>query len=62
MNNERSTEPRGYLAIVLRTDIDRMPDIMRRLTGIPSTKVIYQRTSAGKLWIKDGNESEEEIQ
>jgi hypothetical protein len=44
-------EPRGSLALVIKTDISRMPEIVRLVEQVPGARIVYQRTSVGRLRI-----------
>jgi hypothetical protein len=47
-------EPRGSLALVLNTEIMRMPEIVRLVQQVPGTRIVYQRASVGRLMIVEG--------
>jgi hypothetical protein len=47
----RSEGPEASLALVLRMPIARMPELVRMAEELPGTRVVYQRTSAGRLTI-----------
>lgn len=44
-------EPYGSLALVLKMPISKMPEYMRLLREVPGVRVVYLRTSAGRLRI-----------
>lgn len=51
-----SEGPDASLALVLRMPITRMPELVRMARDIPGTRVVYQRTSAGRLLIVEDGE------
>lgn len=50
---EDPNEPRGTIAIVARMNLKDMSSFVRMVEEIPGARLIYQRTSAGKLRIVD---------
>lgn len=48
---EANNEPRGNQALVIQTDITRMPEIVHFIASLPRTRIVYQRISAGRLTI-----------
>jgi len=49
-------EIRLNFAIVVNADIDTIEHIQDFLADIPKCRVIYQRSHAGKLFIKEGEQ------
>jgi hypothetical protein len=43
--------PEATLALVLRMPIARMPEVCARVNDVPGARIVYQRTSAGRLTI-----------
>lgn len=43
--------PVASLAIVLRMPIAKMPEVFSLVQGVEGVRVVYQRTSAGRLTI-----------
>lgn len=48
---EVNSEPRGTIAVVVRMYLKDMPELVRSIEDIQGARLIYQRTSAGKLRI-----------
>lgn len=48
---EDPNEPRGTIAVVSRMYLKDMPAFIRSVEEIPGARLVYQRTSAGKLRI-----------
>jgi hypothetical protein len=48
---EDPNEPRGTIAVVVRMALKDMPAFTRSVEEIPGARLIYQRTSAGRLRI-----------
>lgn len=53
---EDPNEPRGTIAVVARMNLKDMPAFVRMVEEIPGARLIYQRTSAGRLLIVDDGE------
>lgn len=51
---EVSSEPRGTIAVVVRMYLKDMPELVRFIEDVPGARLVYQRTSAGKLRIIEG--------
>jgi len=45
----------GTYGLVLRMNIDQIPPLKRYLSHV-GARIVYQRLSGGKLWIKEGEE------
>lgn len=45
-------------AIVVRSGIDALKELRERIRADNRFLVVYERASAGKLWIKDNNEGD----
>ena len=50
-DSEKNIEPRGNQALVIQTEIARMPEIVHFIASLPGTRIVYQRVSAGRLTI-----------
>lgn len=50
-DSESNIEPRGNQALVIQTEITRMPEIVHFIASLPRTRIVYQRVSAGRLTI-----------
>lgn len=48
---EDKNEPRGTVAVVARMYLKDMPSFVRMVEEIPGARLVYQRTSAGRLRI-----------
>lgn len=48
---EPNEGPNASLALVLNMPISRMPELVRMAQQLPGTRVVYQRTSVGRLTI-----------